>query len=68
MSGTRRKFLFGALGGAWTSRAPARGSANNRIRMAVLGVHSRGRDHIAGFEHLPDVEVAMLCDPDADVL
>ena len=36
--------------------------------MAVLGVHGRGRDHIAGFERLPDVEVVMLCDPDGEVL
>ena len=68
MSHTRRIFLFGALGGAWTSRAKPRESANNRIRLAVLGVHGRGRDHISAFGGMPDVEVAMLCDPDGEVL
>ena len=65
---TRRMFLFGALGGSWTSLGAFRGSANDRVRIAVLGVHGRGRDHIAGFERVPGVEVAMLCDPDGDVL
>ncbi len=38
--------------------------ANDKIRVAVLGVNGRGTDHIAGFMNLPDVEVACLCDPD----
>jgi predicted dehydrogenase len=68
LSQTRRIFLFGALGGALTTRAARRDSPNNRIRIAILGVHGRGRDHISGFGRLPDVEIAMLCDPDAEVL
>ena len=42
--------------------------ANDRIRVAVLGVNGRGTDHIAGYMKLPDVEVACLCDPDLVVL
>ncbi len=56
------------MSGAWMSLAGYRGSPNSRVRMAVFGVHGRGRDHISGFEHVPDVEVTMLCDPDAEVL
>jgi len=59
---------LGALAGALTPVRANRGSANGRIRMAVLGVHGRGRDHISGFQHVPDVEVAMICDPDGEVL
>jgi predicted dehydrogenase len=43
-------------------------SANGRIRMAVLGVNGRGKDHIQGFQGLPNAEVAVLCDPDRKVL
>jgi predicted dehydrogenase len=48
--------------------APPKASANGRIQVAVLGVHGRGRDHISGFQALPDAEVALLCDPDREVL
>jgi predicted dehydrogenase len=43
-------------------------SANSRIRVAVLGVNGRGRDHIFGFNALPNAEVVMLCDPDSNLL
>ena len=42
--------------------------ANDKIRVAVLGVNGRGTNHIQGFSNLPDVEVACLCDPDLVVL
>lgn len=42
--------------------------ANDRIRVAVIGVNGRGKDHIASFQKLPDVEVATLCDVDNNVL
>lgn len=38
--------------------------ANDRLRVAVLGVNGRGKDHIQGFMKLDNVEVAILCDPD----
>ncbi len=73
---SRRDFLkttSGALA-ATTLGAPmilpsaARG-ANERIRVAVLGVNGRGQDHISGYmNHSKDnVEVAVLCDPDLEV-
>src|SRR5690242_7296346 len=65
---SRRTFLIGA-GGAVANRAVARGaSANDQIRIAVLGVHGRGQDHIQGFQALPDAAVVAMCDPDANVL
>lgn len=42
--------------------------ANDRLRVAVLGVNGRGKSHIAGFMNLDNVEVATLCDPDQNVL
>ncbi len=39
--------------------------ANDRLRVAVLGVNGRGQDHIKGFMAQDNVEVACLCDPDA---
>ena len=64
----RRTFLLGA-GGAFVSHLSARNalSANDRVRIAVLGVHGRGRDHIHAIMKQRDAEVAMLCDPDAQV-
>ena len=50
--------------------ASAKG-ANDRIRIAVLGVHSRGKAHIEeimGLSEFANVEVAVLCDPDMSVL
>ena len=43
-------------------------SANDRIRVAVLGVNSRGMDLIEQVVKQPNVVVATLCDPDMDVL
>jgi predicted dehydrogenase len=42
--------------------------ANDRIRVAVLGVNGRGRRHIENFMNLENVEVVTLCDPDQKVL
>ncbi len=41
--------------------------ANDMIRVAVLGVHGRGKSHIEGFQSLEGVEVVTLCDPDLNV-
>jgi len=41
--------------------------ANERIRVAVLGVNGRGKDHIKGMMNQPGVEVATLCDPDSTI-
>ncbi len=45
--------------------------ANDRIRVAVLGVNGRGQSHIAeimGLSEKANVEVVTLCDPDMNVL
>jgi len=70
---SRRNFIKKSAGAATILCMPATipanvFGANDRIRVAVLGVNGRGTDHIAGFMNLPDVEVACLCDPDLVVL
>jgi predicted dehydrogenase len=45
--------------------------ANDRIRVAVFGVNGRGKSHIEevmGLAEKGNVEVAVLCDPDMDIL
>lgn len=46
----------------------ARPDVNDTIRVAVVGVRGRGRNHIEGFQRLPKVEVVALCDVDENVL
>jgi hypothetical protein len=50
--------------------ASAKG-ANDRIRVAVLGINGRGKNHIEevmGLSEKANVEVVYLCDPDMNVL
>ncbi|AFK02304.1 oxidoreductase domain protein [Emticicia oligotrophica DSM 17448] len=42
--------------------------ANDRLRVAVIGINGRGKDHISGFMNQNNVEVATLCDVDNVVL
>jgi predicted dehydrogenase len=46
---------------------PAKVPASERLRVAVIGLNGRGMDHLKEFALLPDTEVAMLCDCDADL-
>jgi predicted dehydrogenase len=55
-------------GAAFTRLAEGKAAASDKIRVAVLGVNGRGKDHIAGFEGVPDAQVAVLCDPDSKIL
>lgn len=40
----------------------------DEIRIAVVGVNSRGRAHINGFKNLANVRVVAICDADSEVL
>ena len=42
--------------------------ANDRVRVAVCGLRSRGKDHLDALARVPNVEVAALCDVDETVL
>jgi predicted dehydrogenase len=41
--------------------------ANNRVRVAVVGIHGMGQNHLKEYAALPDVEVAALCDIDENL-
>ncbi len=42
--------------------------ANDRIRVAVMGVNSRGIAHSMNFKQIPNVEIAYLCDVEEGAL
>jgi predicted dehydrogenase len=42
----------------------ARAGANDRIRVAIIGMGGRGRDHMRDCAKISGVEVAAFCDPD----
>lgn len=69
----RRKFIKNTAGAAAVLSIPtfipsSAFGANDKIRVAVLGVNGRGKSHIKGFQTLENVDVACLCDPDDVVL
>ena len=68
----RRTFLKAgaivAAGFATASSAKKVLGANDRIRVAVVGVRGRGWDHVKGYHPIPGVEIAYLCDVDENVL
>lgn len=74
---SRRDFLKSSAGGASLA---ALGSvsfivhpervfgANDRVRVAVVGLHGQGWAHVEEYAKLKDVEVVALCDVDENVL
>ena len=74
---SRRNFIRSsgtALAGAGVLSALPRSvwanvaGANDRIRVAVIGVRKKGIEHIKYFSELPGVQVAALCDCDTQFL
>jgi predicted dehydrogenase len=78
MNDTRREFL--KTGGkvlaaitagerlhAWGRPGTVLG-ANDRVRLAIIGLRGRGWEHIQRFASLPNVEIAALCDIDDSVM
>ncbi len=74
MSGiTRRDFVKNSVGaGIALSLSSASMSnvlgANDTINMAVIGIRSKGAQHINVFHELPNVNVVALCDVDKEIL
>jgi predicted dehydrogenase len=67
----RRGFLkASALAAGMASAASAKKvvGANDRVRIAVVGLNGRGWNHVTGFHSVPGVEVAYFCDADENVL
>jgi len=53
---------------AVSGRLHAASVPSETVRVAVVGFHGRGKDHIHGWAPLPNVEIAALCDVDESVL
>lgn len=69
---TRRTFLtHGALAASasFSARSWAQvPGANSDVRVAVVGLNGKGKDHLKAFSGLPGVRVVALCDVDSAVL
>ena len=70
----RRDFLKRAAAGGFVAATFAVGGtkasdrvlgANDRIHVAVAGIHGRGVDHIQAYCRMKNVEIAYLVDPDS---
>jgi predicted dehydrogenase len=57
-----------SAGGVVAGLALGKAAPSDKIRVAVIGVNGRGRDHIMGFLDQHDAEVVMLCDVDKKLL
>src|ERR1035441_8086534 len=58
-----------ALGGISFFPKPERiFGANNRVRVAVVGLHGQGWQHVHEYSKMPDVEIAAVCDVDENVM
>lgn len=69
----RREFLVKSLGAsAALSLSSGVGAkimgANDRVRLGIVGINSKGAQHIELFREIPGVQVAALCDVDQNVL
>ena len=45
-----------------------KGQLNDQLRVAVIGVHGRGRDHISGLAGKHDCIITTICDADSAVI
>ncbi len=68
----RRQFVRGVGAAGLASLGPALRLGpprrSDEVRMAVVGVRSRGVAHMNGFQKLAGVDVVALCDVDAQIL
>ena len=68
----RRSFLKSSAAAVGTlSALAARGAADRpgeKVVVAVMGVHGRGRGLVRNFARCPDAEVAYVCDVDENVI
>lgn len=73
MTISRRTFIKGTAIMAAGSTLPARSwrnllGANDDLRLAVIGLNGRGRDHLRSLAGITGVRVVALCDVDSAVL
>src|SRR5882724_6548728 len=64
----RRHFLMGSLAAGAAMRSRAVASPNDTVRIACVGVHAQGREHLRRYSAMQNVEIAAICDVDESVL
>ncbi len=69
---TRRRFMkltaqSTAAGAALWGTSTAWAGANERVNVAVIGIHGMGQSHIKSYQALKNVRVAALCDVDENL-
>ena len=64
----RRDFLKTSAAAAAAFQAKNVLGANDRVRVAVVGLRGRGFDHIKTIHGIPNVELAAICDIDEKVM
>lgn len=67
---TRRDFLAASTAAGLTLMTPfsrVRG-ANDDLRLAVIGLHNQGANHVGWFREISGVRVVALCDVDRECL
>ncbi len=42
--------------------------ANDRVRIALCGIHGRGQNHVEAYAKIQNAELVAVCDPDSNVL
>ncbi|MGI6460944.1 MAG: Gfo/Idh/MocA family protein [Candidatus Hydrogenedentales bacterium] len=68
---TRRQFLGSSAAAVLVAGTMSKGTvlgANDRVRIGVAGLNSRGGDHLRGFSNTEGSEVVAICDVDSRVL
>src|SRR2546423_13960317 len=70
---TRRTFLKNSIVASatlgWSARSWSQvAGANEDIRVAVIGIRSRGESHINAFKKMKGVRLVALCDADSSIL
>jgi predicted dehydrogenase len=73
---TRRKFITDTAGvsagaavgiGALARSTASWAGANDRVRVAQIGIRGQGKSHFTGYSKMENVEVAVLCDVDENL-
>ncbi len=64
----RRNFVKTGVGAGIALQSAKILGANDRIRVAVVGLRGRGKDHLRQFSKISGVEVAAVCDIDENVI
>jgi predicted dehydrogenase len=60
--------LAGASAAEKSEKATKSGDVASQLRVAVVGVHGRGKDHVHGFAGKHNCVVTTICDADSDVI